>query len=179
MKTLADINLSVGGHSADSGELGAMEAVAWYMDEMHSDKPQCTSPTIAAAMRTFNDWLPDEDRNAVLKPLLLEVIGTNTTLDDEITRAKIAADYAQQFSAIAQKHVTDSPATWAARAAEWAAEWAAARAAKSALAAAEWAAKWAAKSAEWAAKSAVPVTAESEVYPLIGMMIMDMCEVGK
>lgn len=175
MKLLQDIQLKQGAHATPEQGMCAMEAVAWYMDETHNDHPQCVSPSIAAAMREFNDWLLDAKRDEVLKPLLLEVIGTNTTLDDEITRAKIASQYAQEWAksvecAESAKYAAESAkwaesAEYAAKSAKWAAK--SAKWAESA----EWAAKWAAKSAEWAASDFD--------YSSISNMILDMCKVGR
>lgn len=55
----------------------AMELVAWLAGEEHSDNPECVSKLIAATMRSFNDSIESQaERTRLLKPLLLETIGT-------------------------------------------------------------------------------------------------------
>jgi hypothetical protein len=180
MKTLAEINLSKGGHNSFEQGHCAMEAVAWYTDEQHSDHPQCVSPAIAAAMRVYNDRLPDSKRNIILKPLLLEVIGTNTTLDDEITRAKISADYAKQFAELTTADAARA-ATYAADAARYTAD-AARYTATYAADAARYTANAAANAASRAARAATYAangTNYAAIEILIGQHIMDMCKVGR
>lgn len=184
MKTLSDITLTSGKHTGPGQGLCFMEAVAWYVDELHSDRPKCVSPAIAAAGRVFNDWLPDHRRDEILKPLLLEVVGTNTTIDDEIIRAKISSQYAAKFAEIAaalaaaSKWRAEESAISAAFAEEYAAL-AEVECAKGwsndAIVSVEWSAEAAAKSARWASK----YTESDAIYALIGEMILDMCKVGR
>lgn len=76
-----------------NGTFCVMEAVAWLNKEPWSDKPECVSPVVAAFARNWNDSLGDVDRNRLLKPLLLDMVGTATTAEDEETRAWMATDW--------------------------------------------------------------------------------------
>lgn len=82
-----------GNHPSREDGLCAMEMVAWLAGEEHSDSPSCTSPTIAALVRAFNDRLPDDDtRESYLRPLLARLIGTRGTSAEERRRAWAVAD---------------------------------------------------------------------------------------
>ena len=67
--------LAEGAHSAGSGQMCAMELVAFIEREEHSDHPQCTCPVLAAYTRQWNDHVPDHLRNHIL-PLLPQLVGT-------------------------------------------------------------------------------------------------------
>ena len=78
--------LSKGAHQPD-GQFCVMEAAAYIAGEPWSDAPECVCPTIRTFMVSWNDWLPsDEDRDRLLKPLLLKVVGTRST--DEIAERR-------------------------------------------------------------------------------------------
>lgn len=92
---LEDLSLAHGAHDTYAAGVCAMEAVAWLAGESHSDHPACTCPVIAAAVRRLNDDIGNRrERDALLKPLLLDLIGTRSTLGVEVRRAYVAADYA-------------------------------------------------------------------------------------
>lgn len=57
-------------------EASVMEAVAYVAGEQWSDHPHCACPVISAFLRTWNDDLPDEDRDRLLWPLIPALIGT-------------------------------------------------------------------------------------------------------
>jgi hypothetical protein len=76
-----------------------MEAVAYVAGEPWSDHPQCVCPVIAAFCRTWNDNLSDEQRDALLRPLIPSLIGTRATPEAERARAYLAADYACRVAA--------------------------------------------------------------------------------
>jgi hypothetical protein len=59
----------------------AMEMVAFLAGEEHTDHPACTSPVIAAFLRSWNDALDDGDRQR-LKPWLPRVIDTRDGRDE-------------------------------------------------------------------------------------------------
>ena len=59
---LATIRLGKGAHGSPQEGVCLMEAVAWFADETHSDKPDCVSAILGAFGRTFNDALPDDQR---------------------------------------------------------------------------------------------------------------------
>ena len=92
---LNNIVLRYGSHGTSDKGMCAMEAVAWLANEPHSDRPACTCSVIAAFVRRFNDRLrTDEDRTLLLRPLLLELIGTRSTgLYVMRQRAYLAADW--------------------------------------------------------------------------------------
>jgi hypothetical protein len=73
------ITLEEGSHDNPEDGMCAMEAIAYVQGEPFSDSPACVCPVIAAFMRTWNDDLPDADRDRLLKPLLPLVIGTRST----------------------------------------------------------------------------------------------------
>lgn len=86
------ITLEEGSHEPN-GTYCVMEFAAWLANEPWSDRPQCVSPVIAQFARSWNDTLPTLDRNRLLKPLVVEMIGTATTAADEETRAWLATDW--------------------------------------------------------------------------------------
>lgn len=92
-------HLSSGKHGSGSGELCAMEMVAFLAGESHSDRPRCTCPVIAAFTRGVNDRMNDETRNRILIPLLWDLIGTKSTPDVEQRRAFKFADWAIRVAA--------------------------------------------------------------------------------
>jgi hypothetical protein len=87
------ITLAKGGHNSREEGVCAMEAVAWIAGEPHSDSPQCASPAIAAFMRSWNDSLPDGDRDRLLKPYLAKLIGSRGTAAAEERRGWLAMDW--------------------------------------------------------------------------------------
>ena len=70
-----------------------MEWVSWLAGEPWSDNPTCVSPVIAAFCRTWNDHLPEEQRDPLLKPLARTVISTATGEADDQRRAWMCADW--------------------------------------------------------------------------------------
>lgn len=103
------LDITSGAHTSAAMGMCIMEAVAYFVGEKHTDKPQCTSPTIGKAMISFNDQFPFKDnaeRTETLLPLIPVVVGTQTNFEDEATRAFIAADFAcRVFAPIAFKAV--------------------------------------------------------------------------
>lgn len=85
--------LASGGHSPTDGEYCAMEAVAYIAGEPWSDSPACACPVIAAFMRGWNDGLPDDERDALLRPLIPRLVGTRSTAAIEHCRSLMAADW--------------------------------------------------------------------------------------
>jgi hypothetical protein len=77
LAVLDRITLGSGSHQSLEHGACAMEVVAYLAREGHTDHPQCTCPTIAGFMRSWNDSISDADeRTRVLRPLLTTVIGT-------------------------------------------------------------------------------------------------------
>ena len=89
--------LKSGSHSQPSDEAHieacVMEAVSLLANEPWSANPACACPVICVLMQTWNDALPDDERDALLRPLIPRLIGTRATRDIELRRATIAADW--------------------------------------------------------------------------------------
>jgi len=83
------------GHHDGTGSVDAcaLEHVAAFMGEPWSDKPACVCPVIGAFVRSWNDCLPDDDRDRLLKPLLPLVVGTRSTPRTEEIRSYMALDW--------------------------------------------------------------------------------------
>lgn len=87
--------LGRGGHSAPSNglvEACVMEAVAYVAGEPWSDHPECASRVLTSFLVSWNDSLPDSDRQ-MLKPFIPRLVGTNTGAKDEEIRAWMLADW--------------------------------------------------------------------------------------
>jgi hypothetical protein len=87
------IELSSGAHSRREQGVCAMEAAAWLAGEKHTDSPTCVCPVIAAFVRSWNDALPDADRNRLLKPLIPRLLNTRSTKKVEERRGWLAMDW--------------------------------------------------------------------------------------
>src|SRR5207237_1274832 len=61
-------------------------------NEPWSDHPDCASPVLGAFLRSWNDSLPDEDRQ-MLKPLIPRLVGTRASAEIEAKRAWMATDW--------------------------------------------------------------------------------------
>jgi hypothetical protein len=90
--------LSTGWHVPGSGELCAMELVAFMERLPHSDKPACTCPVISEYVRRLNDFMPSEQRNSLL-PYLPRLVDT-VSPEHEIERATYIAMYAVNVFAV-------------------------------------------------------------------------------
>ena len=84
--------LQKGAHE-DQSAMCVMEAVAFVAGEPWSDHPECACPVICAFMQSWNDGLPDVERDALLRPLIPRLIGTRSTKEVERRRAVMAADW--------------------------------------------------------------------------------------
>ena len=84
--------LAAGAHRPD-GIACAMEAVAYVAGEPWSDHPACACPVLGVFMRFWNDGLPDDERDALLRPLVPLLIGTKSSEATEERRALMAADW--------------------------------------------------------------------------------------
>ena len=58
-----------------------------------SDHPACACPVITAFLISWNDALPDDERDALLRPLIPRVVGTRANATVERRRALLAADW--------------------------------------------------------------------------------------
>ena len=71
-----------------------MEAAAFVAGEEWSDHPKCVCPVIGAFLRSWNDSLPsDEERDRLLKPLIVKVLNTRSTPEVESRRAWLVTDW--------------------------------------------------------------------------------------
>lgn len=87
------MGLKAGGHDDISRGLCVMEAVSYVAGESWSDSPQCACPVISAFLRNWNDSLPDDERNELLRDLIPRLVGTRSTPEIEQRRATMAADW--------------------------------------------------------------------------------------
>ena len=97
---LSTVRFGAGVHGVSTAPTGnrdmcIMEAVAYMAGEPWSDSPACASPVISAFLRTWNDALPDDDRDrllpaAVWVPRLVGSRGDDAT---EERRAYLALDW--------------------------------------------------------------------------------------
>lgn len=89
---LDTITLSHGSHSKGSGKGCVMEWTSVLAGEPWSDSPQCTSPVIAAFLRSWNDSLPDDERQQLKRyiPLVINTRGSDAL---EAKRAWMATDW--------------------------------------------------------------------------------------
>ncbi len=85
--------LSVGNHDSLSQGACIMEAAAYVAGEPWSDHPQCVCPIIGAFLRSWNDALPSDERDPLLRSLIPAVIGTRGSKALEQRRATMAADW--------------------------------------------------------------------------------------
>ena len=86
------ITLASGAHDRRTDGVCVMEAVAWWAGEDHSDRPECVSPVIGAFLRSWNDALPDGDRQQ-LRRWIPEVVGTNAGPAVDAELSWIALDW--------------------------------------------------------------------------------------
>ena len=92
---IESLKLGHGSHPAPSNglvEACVMEAVSYVAGEPWSAAPECASPVITAFLVSWNDSLPDEDRQ-MLKPYIPRIVGTRTSKKDEETRAWMMTDW--------------------------------------------------------------------------------------
>lgn len=90
---LAKITTLYSGAHNPNGKMCAMEAVAFVAGEPWSDHPECASLVIGAFMRAWNDALPDDERTALLLPLVPKLVGTRGSAELEKRRSLMAADW--------------------------------------------------------------------------------------
>ena len=85
--------LSKGSHDGPEDGMCILEAVAFVAGEPWSDHPPCACPVIGAFLRSWNDALPDGERDALLRPLIPRLVGTKGSAALERRRALMAADW--------------------------------------------------------------------------------------
>ena len=91
---LDTLTLHHGAHNTFDDGHCALEVVAWLAGEPHTDRPKCTCPAIAAFSRSWNDGLPDEDRDRLMRDLIPRMVGTRGSADIQDRRAIRCADWA-------------------------------------------------------------------------------------
>lgn len=94
LRDLDTITLRSGSHRSFDEGACLLEAASWVAGEPFSAYPECVCPVIAAFGRAWNDALPADDRNRLLKPLIPLIIGTRSTPEVRDARAFMAADWA-------------------------------------------------------------------------------------
>jgi len=92
-RRLAKVGALKSGAHSDHKAMCIMEAVAFVAGEPWSDSPECACPVISAFLRSWNDSLPDAERNTLLKPLIPRLLNTKSTPEVERRRATMAADW--------------------------------------------------------------------------------------
>src|SRR3546814_10282733 len=93
LEEIAARPLDSGGHDDINGGMCVMEAVAYVAGEPWSDNPECACPVISSFLRSWNDGLPDDERNELLRPLIPLLVGTRGDKGLEERRALMAADW--------------------------------------------------------------------------------------
>lgn len=87
---LAGLTLDSGKHKRRDDGLCLMEAVAYFADEPHSDRPQCASEALTTFGIGLNDAWDDEWRQR-LKPFIPRLVGTRDGRDE--ARGWLAIDW--------------------------------------------------------------------------------------
>ena len=179
---LDKLHLRTGSHDPnDEQRMCVMEAVAFLAGEEWSDHPACASRIVGTFLRSWNDVLPDDQRQE-LRQYIPRLVGSAGTPEQEERRSWMALDWlvrvqtpawlrlaglteqADMLTGMAEVTPETCPSIKAPlqavrqdAAAAWDAAWAAARAAawdaaRAAARAAAWDAAWAAaRAAAWAA----------------------------
>jgi hypothetical protein len=90
---IESIHLESGAQENFEDGVCAMELVAYIADEPFSDHPECVCPVLGAFVRAWNDGLPNDERDAILKPILPRLIGSRGSNALEERRALMAANW--------------------------------------------------------------------------------------
>jgi hypothetical protein len=93
LAALEALHLESGAHKNPDFGMCAMEAAAWIAGENHSDHPACVCPILGAFVRAWNDGLLNDERDAILKPIIPRLIGTRSSKALRERRALMAADW--------------------------------------------------------------------------------------
>lgn len=93
LERLPHLRLARGSHPYFRAGACAMEMVSWLAREPFSDHPVCASPVLGAFLRSWNDSLPSDERNALILPLIPRLVGTNGSPELEDYRSFMAADW--------------------------------------------------------------------------------------
>jgi hypothetical protein len=95
LEKLQSIHLRKGGGPKPNGEVDGcvMQLTSYIAGEPWTDHPACVSPALTAFCIVWNDALPDEDRDRLLKPFIPRLVGTAGAAADEEKRAWMATDW--------------------------------------------------------------------------------------
>jgi hypothetical protein len=93
LKEIEAISLAKGAHEDLREGVCVMEAVSYIAGEPWSDYPKCVCPVIASFCRAWNDALPQDKRDELLKPLISRLINTLSSKNIEVRRSMMAADW--------------------------------------------------------------------------------------
>lgn len=85
--------LQSGWHDTIQDGMSIMEAVSYVAGEPWSSNPACASPVLGEFLRIWGNFLPDDERDMLLRPLIPRLVGTRSTPDVEDRRALMAADW--------------------------------------------------------------------------------------
>ena len=85
--------LASGAHKSIKQGACVMEAVSYVAGKPWSDCPECVCPVLGAFLRSWNDSLSDDERDTLLRPLILDLVGTRSTSEVEQRRATMAVDW--------------------------------------------------------------------------------------
>lgn len=89
---LESLVLEKNSHNSPAEGMCVMEAVAYVAGEPFSDHPACASKVVGAFLRTWNDSLPDDDRQS-LKQYIPLLVGSAGSAEVEDRRAWMACDW--------------------------------------------------------------------------------------
>jgi hypothetical protein len=89
---LADLHLDIGAHQNPQSGHCLMEVVSMFAGEPFSDSPACVDRVLAAFGRTWNDGLPQDERQA-LKQYIPQLVGTAQGEELSQRRGWMAADW--------------------------------------------------------------------------------------
>ncbi len=89
---LETLSLDKGSHSNPESGFCLLEVVSMFANEPFGDHPQCVCPVLAAFGRSWNDSLPNNQRQR-LKQYIPRLLNTRSTKAVEERRALMAADW--------------------------------------------------------------------------------------
>ena len=98
LDTFKNVRLVYGHPKSRTEGVSAMEAVAWIAGEPHTDRPQTACPFLTTVVNEINDTLNDDDRQAILKPIVPRLVNTRHHLL-EGTRRLTAHDWTIRVAA--------------------------------------------------------------------------------
>lgn len=79
-----NLKVNVGRHKPGSGHACVMEYVSILSGEPFTDTPACTDSVLAAAARSVNDWLSDDERDE-MTAFIPRLVGTSRYSSDKLS----------------------------------------------------------------------------------------------